>query len=310
MKSIHAIPLSVCLLAASAAVVSAETESPAVLGSFHDIQLTDRDLTQEITDVRTSKKIEIDPDRKTLFTLVENMMVRRILAEEAAQQHLIPEDLLEAKLRRQREIWLSQARLDSLAKEMTPEELDAAAHEMYVAHKENYMTDETVDSAHILLRLRGKGRSEEATKQLADELYAKLKADPGLFEEVAREHSEDPKTAQKGGQLGAMATKRLVQPFKEAAMALKPGEISAPVQTQFGYHIIRLNAYTPSEQLPFDKVKGALIAQSQKQARQTAITTYLDKVKTSPDFHYDEAAVQKYFDENFYHEGKAKAPAK
>ncbi|MCP5305440.1 MAG: peptidylprolyl isomerase [Chromatiaceae bacterium] len=311
MSSINMNLISIVVLLVSlysTGVVFADAKGNHVeLGGYKQESLVGDDLSQEIEAIRAEKNIRVEPDRQVMFTLVDNLLTRRALALEAQDQQLIPEAEMKIRLQRQREIWLAQARMDSLARQLTDEELENAAKEIYIAHSEDYLADETVDVSHILLRTDGQCRDEAATRKLAGELHKQLMEDPGQFEALAKAHSDDVKTARKGGALGVMATKRLVEPFKDAALALSPGGISEPVETQFGLHIIRLNAYSPSAKLPFDKVKGALMAQAKKQARSTTINAHITEIKKSADYRYDEGAVQRYFENYFADSEKKKA---
>lgn len=100
-------------------------------------------------------------------------------------------------------------------------------------------SDGEVKADHILI-----GISEETpeanAKALADSIYT-LAVGGADFAELARRFSEDPGSAQRGGNLGWFGRGRMVAPFDSAAFALLPGEISRPVRTNFGYHIIRSN---------------------------------------------------------------------
>jgi parvulin-like peptidyl-prolyl isomerase len=288
-------------------LAAAAQDGKTTLGGYQDIEVTDQDLLTEVEIVRSTRDIEVQPDRNGVFTMVENMLLRRILAREAEQEQLIPDDEMQARLRRQRNLWLSQARLDQLGGQLTDEQLEAAAREIYLAHKEDYRSEERVDTSHILIRTGSKWREEDAAKVLADELYAQLVADPARFEALAAEFSEDPKSAKQGGKVGWMETKRLVKPYREAALALQPGQISTPVKTQFGFHIIRLNDHSPAAQLPFEKVRPGLMRQAEQQARKVAIETHLGKLKRSSAYRYDEAAVQKLFETHFADQAPAGA---
>lgn len=101
----------------------------------------------------------------------------------------------------------------------------------------------TVTAAHILVKTPKEAKPEDIAKAKSkiDSIYNLLKTDAATFEELATKHSDDKSTAANGGKLEPFTTGKMVLPFQEAAFALKnPGDISAPVQTSYGWHIIRL----------------------------------------------------------------------
>lgn len=103
---------------------------------------------------------------------------------------------------------------------------------------DQYAKDERRRAAHILV-LVDDSRSEEAAKERIDELYQEI-VDGSDFSEVAAAHSEDPASASAGGDLGFQARGTYVDAFEESVYALEVNEMSQPVLTEFGYHIIRL----------------------------------------------------------------------
>ncbi len=106
-----------------------------------------------------------------------------------------------------------------------------------------------------------------ATKAEADAIEAQLKK-KAKFEELAATKSKDAMSAAQGGSLGWTAPSNLVAPFAAAMMKLKKGQVSAPVQTQFGWHIIRLDE---TRELTLDQIKPELMQRLQDQAVQKAI---------------------------------------
>lgn len=94
-------------------------------------------------------------------------------------------------------------------------------------------------ASHILLKAESEAQFETAQKE-AEALRAKLMAKPGEFAAVAEAQSQDPTAKANRGDLGWFRSGSMVKPFEDAAMALQPGEISVPVRTQFGIHLIRL----------------------------------------------------------------------
>jgi peptidyl-prolyl cis-trans isomerase SurA len=115
----------------------------------------------------------------------------------------------------------------------------------HVLHVDDRTTaPRAVDVSHILIRPGGGDPSDEAqARTLADSVRAEIVAGTLAFDEAARRFSDDPQSAERGGTLGTLTWQtQVVQPFKDAAFALdEPGDLSEPVETQFGFHLIRLD---------------------------------------------------------------------
>jgi peptidyl-prolyl cis-trans isomerase SurA len=113
--------------------------------------------------------------------------------------------------------------------------------EFYQQNREKLTTrPETVELAHILFKIEPEPEAEVHAKGLADSLYNALLAGAD-FKFLAEKYSQDPGTVKRGGALGFTKRGDLVPAYEETAFALNPGEISQPVRSKFGYHIIRLN---------------------------------------------------------------------
>lgn len=166
----------------------------------------------------------------------------------------------------------------------------------------------TLKAAHIMVAT-GKDASPEdieAAHKKVDEIYTKLQAGES-FEKLASEFSDDAQTAEKGGELplfGTGTTTRMVPEFEEAAFTLKTnGEISKPVQTAFGYHIIKRLDLTPLRS--FDELKKEIQGKVNKDER--AIVTqqsFIEKLKKSYAFKDNYTKTSKWFvqsiDSNYY----------
>ena len=146
--------------------------------------------------------------------------------------------------------------LDALKKGITV--TDKELQDYYAAHMARYTTPEERRASHILVKVdAGASAADRAkAKAKAEVLLAEVKKNPGSFADVARKNSDDPGSAEKGGDLdffgrGGLAAK----PLEDAAFALKPDEIGALVQSDFGYHIVKLTAVRGGEKRSFDSVK-------------------------------------------------------
>ncbi len=131
---------------------------------------------------------------------------------------------------------------------VTPEEIK----QYYDDNPEAFQQPETVSARHILFKVKQDADAEtvEAARQKAVEVMEKARAGED-FAELAKTYSEGP-SKDKGGQLGEFQRKDMVAPFSDAAFALAVGEISDPVKTQFGWHIIKKEAHNPAATLPLE----------------------------------------------------------
>lgn len=107
--------------------------------------------------------------------------------------------------------------------------------------------------------IQAKVNQEIAAKEAkAKELYTKAKNDPASFAKLAKENSEDPTSAEKGGELGFFAKNEMVPEFANAAFSAKPNTVVGPVKSQYGYHIILVKDRRAAGQEPFEKVKNSI----------------------------------------------------
>jgi peptidyl-prolyl cis-trans isomerase D len=143
---------------------------------------------------------------------------------------------------------------ETMAGAGTVPEADVKAY--YEQNKARYGTDEQRRASHILITPEGGDKA--AAKKKAEQLLAQLKAKPGDFEKLARENSKDPGSAAQGGDLGYFGKGMMVKPFEDAVFKMKPGDISDIVESDFGFHIIKLTGVKPAEVKPFEQVKGEI----------------------------------------------------
>ncbi len=145
--------------------------------------------------------------------------------------------------------------LDTVAKsiEISPQEVT----DWYEKHLPQYEKAEERKASHILITVAKDAKAEDkaAARRKAEELTAEARKSPNSFGELAKKHSQDPGSASGGGDLGFFARGVMVKPFDEALFAMKSGEIQGPVETQYGFHVIRLDAIKPGEKTPLDKVR-------------------------------------------------------
>jgi peptidyl-prolyl cis-trans isomerase D len=141
--------------------------------------------------------------------------------------------------------------------------------EFYDQNQARFSKPEQVRARHILLKV-GEGKDDAAVLKQAQELVTKLRGGAN-FEELAKEYSEDPGSKESGGDLGFFARGSMVPEFEKAAFELQPNQISDPVKTQFGYHIIQSLGKQPAYKMDFALVKDQIYRElSQPQAIKNA----------------------------------------
>ena len=144
---------------------------------------------------------------------------------------------------------------------------DADIKAYYDQNLARYKTDEQRRASHILIAA-GKdapAADKEAAKAKAEKILAQLRKSPNDFAKLAKENSQDPGSAERGGDLDFFGKGMMVKPFEEAAYALKEGEISDVVQSDFGFHIIRLTALKAATTRPLSEVKANITDEIRRQ---------------------------------------------
>ena len=152
----------------------------------------------------------------------------------------------------------------------------------YKQNQPQYQTPAQVRASHILLKLEGK--DEKQVQALAEEIAKKAKAGAD-FAALAKQYSEDESNASNGGDLDYFGRGRMVAEFEQAAFAMKAGEISNPVKTAFGFHIIKVVDNKPDTTRPLAEVRAEIEDQlkwQQAQAEAEKIAKSLEAAMKSP----------------------------
>ena len=225
-----------------------------VLMQAGSTQVTDRDVHAELQRVPPEARAAAVARPGTMQTILKTLMVRRLLAQEAQASGLAATTDMQALLKIHEERVLSDARMLQIDAAGEPDEaaLDAYARNKYQAESKAFEVPAQTHARHILLTGDGDEPRAQAEKLLAD-----IKGGAS-FEELAKAQSKDPGSAAKGGDLGFFAEGRMVPEFDAALKDMKPGEVSAPVKTQFGWHLIQLVERRPAGKRPYDEVRQDL----------------------------------------------------
>ncbi len=143
---------------------------------------------------------------------------------------------------------------------------DEEVRQEYEANAAKYQGNEQRQASHILIGFNNNASAQEkaAAREKAESILKQVKANPKSFEKLAFENSQDTGSASKGGDLGSFGRGAMVKPFEDAVFSMKVGDISDLVESDFGYHIIKLTGIT-GDSADFDaeklKIKAELLFQ-------------------------------------------------
>ncbi len=222
--------------------------------------------------------------RGPVRTQFAQSLVRAIvLADEAKRRKIDQTDAFRSALAFQTQNILAGMAAEQIQKEAKVD--DAAVHAYYYAHKAEF---EQVHARHILIRMQGspvpvrpgqKDLTDAEALAKAQDLRKKIQ-EGADFGTLAIQESDDTGSGAKGGDLGVFHHQQMVPAFEQAAFALKPGELSEPVKTQFGYHLIKVESH---ENKTFDEVRPDLEKRMKPELTQKAMEDLVKKATVTLD---------------------------
>lgn len=220
-------------------------------------------------DVRAGVSLWVSPENRQMFMsnpraiedLARGVYSERTAAAKAQAEGLANEPAVARQLVLARDRVLAAAWVDRQVGAVPADEatIDKLARSIYNAEPQRFQLPEQVHARHILVAAPEKDASaREAARTKAQALLAELRSGAD-FAKLAQERSDDKGSGARGGDLGFFDNQRMAPAFSKAAFALnKPGQLSEVVETQFGYHIIRLEARKPAGKRPYDEVAEEL----------------------------------------------------
>ncbi len=154
---------------------------------------------------------------------------------------------------------------DSLASQAQVD--PAEIKKYYESHRAQYEVKETRQASHILISIEGGAAADakQKARAKADEIYGQLKQNPGKFAELAKANSQDPGSAANGGDLGYFGRGTMVKAFDAAVFQMKTGEIAPPVETPYGFHIIRLTGIRGGQGKTLEEMRSQIEAELRKE---------------------------------------------
>jgi peptidyl-prolyl cis-trans isomerase C len=234
-----------------------------------NVRVDAADFEGNILRVPADRRAGFRMSYERVATVIDNVYVTRSMAQKARDAGLDADPAVQARLRQLQDAYLADLYSQKLEKDAPDPNLEGRARELYAADRDKYLTDEEAHVQQILVGLSC--RTNAQAREAAQRAYEEAKAGKEDFLALAAKYADPGEKALKGGDIGTGPVKRLVAPVREALAKLKKGEISEPVESQFGYHVLKLIDRKPAQPKPFDSVKKEIIAGEKARAHRKRI---------------------------------------
>lgn len=199
--------------------------------------------------------------------LLEDLVNQELFYIEAKENQLHNDENFKSEMKKIEENMLKQYAINKVLANITLTEDEKKA--FFEANKSRFNKPESASAKHILVD----------SKDLANDILNKINNNEITFEDAASKHSSCP-SKDAGGDLGSFTRGQMVPEFEEAVFNMKNGEVSGPVKTQFGYHLIKLENIQPGGESKYDEVKNEIEKSLMYQKQSEAYSKELNNLKS------------------------------
>lgn len=254
------------LFAFGACAQKGEQRKGPYLAKVGNATITQADFERELKSLpEFAQKFFQGPEGKEKF--LGELVKKELLYQEALKKGLDKDAEFIKKLEDFRKITLITQLLEKeIETKAKLTEQDARVY--YDKHKDELASVSQIKASHILVK----------TEDEAKKILERLKKGED-FAAIAKNSSIDPGSAKKGGDLGYFSSGQMVPEFETVALKMKPGEISEPVQTKFGFHIIKVTDKKMGTPVEFEKVKSAIMQRMAAEKQKEVFDSYIENLK-------------------------------
>ncbi len=235
-----------------------------VLASVANQNITEADVNEMVASLSKRGQNYNTPEGRSM--ILEQLIHQKLFLIDASRNLYERESAFKAELARLKEELLINYAVNKAVENVRVS--DEETKKFFDENPDQFIGGETANASHILV-------SDEA---LAKEILGKIQSGEITFEDAAKEYSSCPSSAE-GGCLGDFGRGQMVPEFDEACFTMEIGELRGPVQTQFGYHLIKLNARTEAEVIPYESVKEQIRAKLAGEKQQSAYQSKINQLK-------------------------------
>lgn len=245
-----------------------------------DATLTLADIDAYMQKVPEDRRPGMMYSSKRQEELLVGLLAQRQLAAQARKLGLQDDPDVQRQIALATDEVLARARLAKARKDLKLPDFSALAQERYASEKSKYVVPGQIDVQHVLIST--KQRSDSDAFALAKEAYAKAVADPAAFETLVKQYSDDTSKGENQGIIRHLEAGKYAEKFLEAVNALRHvGDVSEPVKTQFGYHVIKLLRHDPDQQKSFDEVRDEIVTSLRDEYTNAQVQARVDEVRNN-----------------------------
>jgi parvulin-like peptidyl-prolyl isomerase len=295
MLTIHSARCILAILLAAFAV-SARAQGDTVLTSNSLARVTRADYEAELLRLAPEMREGFANNPRRVSELLQRMLLQKSLAAQARNAKLDTRPDVAARLSIEVERFLSTIQVEAIDAAAIAEfnanlgRFETRAREIYIVDKASFITPPQVNATHILFD--SKKRGSENARKLAAETRARIAAGADMGK-LAREISDDPSAAQNNGSLSWFVARDMDPAFSAAAFALvNVGDLSEPVQSQFGWHIIRLDDKRGGTLRTYEEARDMIMAELRKRFIEDKRNDVIAAIRRDPQTSVNREAVE------------------
>ncbi len=283
--------LTAALAAATVSAAPAKLPPDTPLITNGPIVVDSTDFEGNMLRIPEERRAEVRMSYDRVATIVDNMFIARSLAARARELGLDKDPGVQKRLQQVQDGVLADLYVQKVEKEVAGLNLEQRARELYRADQSKFVTKEEVYVQHILVNLGG--RTRETARARAQKALEEAQSGED-FLSVATRYSDDPDKSRNGGDLGYNSPTTFVEPVRKAIAGMKAkGEIVGPVESEFGFHILRFVDRKPSQPIKYEAVKGRIIEAERERLKKQRTEALVAEVRSSPSVVVHRANVEK-----------------
>lgn len=285
--------LVLAMVGAVSAKVVVERGEDRVLATADAITVHQSDVEALLEGVDRETRQRLLEDTASLAALVRRELGRRLLQERALAEGWDRREDVNARLERLRLDYVATSYLDAQSAPPPSFPSDAEVETAYQLNQQRFLVPRQFHLAQLYLRRPAGAAEADAARDAVGTIAEELRRRPERFADVAREKSQDARSKDQGGDLGWLAEDQIQPAIRAVLSGLAPGEVSEPIETAEGWHILRMIETRPAGVAPLDRVRDRVVAMLRQQRTQENAAAFVGRLMSEKQAVVDEITLAK-----------------